>query len=376
MMKIGFDAKRAFLNYTGLGNYSRSVITSLHHYFPEQEYFLYTPKTVQNARTAGLQAGANLHIRQPAIPILKSLWRSRLVVPRLQQDGLDLYHGLSHELPLGLQKTGIRSVVTIHDLIFLRYPQYYKLADRKIYEAKFRHACNNADRIVAISEQTRNDICNYFGTPAGKIKVVYQSCDPAFTQTATAVQLQQVKAKYQLPETYLLSVGTIEARKNLLLVIRALALLQKPLKLVVIGKGTAYLDQVKTEIARLQLTDRVLFLEQVPFADLPALYQLAHIFLYPSEFEGFGIPILEALYSGAPVIAATGSCLEEAGGPDSVYVHPQDEQGLATAIDNITNNSEQRGQMITAGKKYAALFTERRQAEQLMAIYRELTGKV
>ncbi len=375
MMKIGFDAKRAFLNYTGLGNYSRSVITSLHRYFPEQEYFLYTPKIAQNARTRGLEAAANLHIRRPALPLLKSLWRSRLVVPRLQKDQLDIYHGLSHELPLGLHKTAIRSVVTMHDLIFLRYPEYYKLADRKIYEAKFRYACNHADRIVAISEQTRNDIRTYFDIPADKISVIYQSCDPAFTQMATEEQLLQVKKRYQLPEQYLLSVGTIEARKNLLLLIRALALLRVPLKLVVIGKGTQYLDKVKAEIEKLRLTDRVIFLEQVPFTDLPALYQLATTFVYPSEFEGFGIPILEALYSGTPVIAATGSCLEEAGGPDSLYVHPQDEQGLAIAIETIHDNEEQRSRMITAGKKYAALFTERRQAEQLMTVYRELSGK-
>lgn len=375
MMKIGFDAKRAFLNHTGLGNYSRSVITALAQYFPEHDYFLYTPKIARHARTAGLLRGGNIHICTPTLPVLKSLWRSRLVVPRLLKDKLDLYHGLSHELPVGLHKTGIASVVTMHDLIFLRYPQYYKLADRKIYEAKFRYACKTADRIVAISEQTSRDLHTYFDTPASKIEVIYQSCDAAFMQPLPEAALQAVKTKYRLPGRYLLSVGTIEARKNLLLTIKAMALLKTPVKLVVIGKATAYLDEVKAAIDQFRLADQVIFLKDVPFADLPAIYQLARIFVYPSEFEGFGIPILEALYSGTPVIAATGSCLEEAGGPGSIYVHPGDEAGLAAAIEKAGEDEGLRDNMITAGKKYAARFTERQQAEQLMALYRELTTK-
>ena len=375
MMKIGFDAKRAFLNHTGLGNYSRSVITSLAHYFPENEYFLYTPKAVQDARTAALALGSNLLIRQPSFPLFKSLWRSRLVVPQLRKDRLDLYHGLSHEIPAGLQKTNIRSVVTMHDLIFLRYPQYYKLADRKIYEAKFRYACSHADKIVAISEQTKRDIHSYFNVPEEKIEVVYQSCDALFTHQQPAETLKKVKEKYRLPDQYLLSVGTVEERKNLLLIVQALVLLPATVKLVVVGKGKAYLEKVKTFIAAQNLEDRVLFLENIPFTELPAIYQLAGIFIYPSEFEGFGIPILEALYSGIPVIAATGSCLEEAGGPGSIYIHPTDQEGLAKAVQQIQSNETLRATMIDAGKKYAAQFTERRQAAQLMELYRKLLSK-
>ncbi len=373
MMKIGFDAKRAFLNHTGLGNYSRSVISSLSHYFPENEYFLYTPRTVRNARTSPLLQ-ESLQLRQPPFPLFKSLWRSRLVVSRLRKDDLDVYHGLSHEIPAGLQHTGIRSVVTIHDLIFLRYPQYYKLADRKIYEAKFRYACKHAHRIVAISEQTKKDICTYFNTPEEKIEVVYQSCDPAFMQQQRPEELQQVKERYGLPDQYLLSVGTIEERKNLMLIVQAMTLLPASTRLVVVGKGGAYLEKVKSFLAQHQIADRVILLENIPFTELPAIYQLAQLFIYPSEFEGFGIPILEALYAGLPVIAATGSCLEEAGGPGSIYVHPRDKEGLAEAIRNITTDEALRTTMIAEGKKHAAQFTEERQAAQLMTLYRKLVA--
>ncbi len=372
MLRIGFDAKRAFLNHTGLGNYSRSVVTALAAHFPANQYFLYTTKAENNNRTAALFQPDNIHIRTPNIPLLKSVWRRRFMVSQLVKDKLDIYHGLSHEIPLGIEKTGIKTVVTIHDLIFLRYPQYYKAADRKIYEIKFRHACNYADLIVAVSEQTKKDIIQYFGTSPEKIKVVYQGCAPIFRHKCTPKHLGQIAEKHHLPDEYLLYVGTIEERKNLLLVAKAMKHLPSSTRLVVVGKQTAYADEVKTFLHQNNLNESVLFLENVPFSDLPAIYQKASVFIYPSVFEGFGIPILEALCSGIPVIAATGSCLEEAGGPDSVYIHPQDAEGLANAIDHIMNDLTKREAMIQAGLKYAAGFSDEIQANQLMQLYEHL----
>jgi len=372
MLTIGFDAKRAFSNYTGLGNYSRSVITSLAQNFPEHKYILYTTKEKIDGRTAILKQLPNTMVVTPKFPFFKSAWRSRFVVPTLQQHKLDIYHGLSHEIPLGIQHTNIKTVVTIHDLIFLRYPQYYKSIDRKIYEAKFRNACTNADVVVAISEQTKRDIIAYFDITAEKIKVVYQSCDDIFKLSDDDVQRQAVKVKYNLPEEYLLTVGTIEERKNLLLLAKALKNTPNHVQLVVVGKQTAYAEKVKQYLAAEQLTARVHFLENVSFTDLPYIYQLAKVFVYPSRFEGFGIPILEALYCGTPVIAAAGSCLEEAGGPDSMYVHPDDELRLSEQINLILNNSDVANDMVARGKIYAASFNEARQAQQLMDIYLEL----
>ncbi|MFA6056911.1 MAG: glycosyltransferase family 1 protein [Taibaiella sp.] len=375
MLRIGFDAKRAFLNNTGLGNYSRSVITSLASSFPENEYFLYTTKQINNSRTAGMLDRPGVIIRTPAIPILKSLWRSRFVVNCLIKDEIDLYHGLSHEIPVAIQNTSIKTVVTIHDLIFLRYPQYYKPADRKIYEMKFRNACKNANKIIAISEQTKRDIIHYFGTDEAKIEVVYQSCDPSFAQKYTADHLTGIKEKYRLPEKFLLNVGTIEDRKNLMLIVKALSEVPEEIKLVVIGKETPYAGKVKKYLSEHQLENRVILLKDIPFHDLPAIYQLAKIFIYPSEFEGFGIPVLEALNAGVPVIAATGSCLEEAGGPSSLYVPPTDHKALAKAVNNILQDSRLGEDMIVAGKLYAEQFKENAHAENLMRIYKNLLAR-
>jgi glycosyltransferase involved in cell wall biosynthesis len=372
MLRIGFDAKRAFLNNTGLGNYSRSVITSLASSFPENEYFLYTTKQIRNSRTADMLSHPAIQVRMPNIPVLKSLWRSRFVVNRLLKDRIDLYHGLSHEIPVSIQNTSIKTVVTIHDLIFLRYPQYYKPADRKIYEMKFRNACKNANKVIAISEQTKRDIIHYFGTDDSKIEVVYQSCDPSFALKYSSDHLSMIRAKYHLPEKFLLNVGTIEDRKNLMLIVKALSRIPEEIKLVVIGKETPYAGKVKKYLAEHQLESRVLFLKDIPFGDLPAIYQLANIFVYPSEFEGFGIPVLEALNAGVPVIAATGSCLEEAGGSSSLYIPPTDHVALAVAINNILQDSGLSNNMIAAGKLYAERFKENAHAENLMRIYKNL----
>src|SRR6478672_1316056 len=154
-MKIGFEAKRAFKNFTGLGNYSRAVIKIMAQYFPENQHILYSPQDNQDVRTSLLKAYTNISIKIAPIKLLSSFWRTFQVSSLLKYDDVDIFHGLSNELPAGIRKTKVASVVTIHDLIYLRFPHYFKFIDRKIYNFKFRSACKNADRIIAISEQTK-----------------------------------------------------------------------------------------------------------------------------------------------------------------------------------------------------------------------------
>lgn len=372
MFSIGFDAKRAFLNSTGLGNYSRSVILSLAQLYPNIQFNLYTPRAPKNSMNAELWTNPSIEIHIPKLPFLRSLWRSRLVVRQLVMDKVQLYHGLSHEIPIGIQRTGIKTVVTIHDLIFLRYPHYYKAIDRKIYALKFKYACTHSDMIIATSEQTKEDIIRYFGINAAKIKVVYQACNPLFYQSYDNLDKERVIEKYRLPKRYLLNVGTIEARKNLLVLIKALPHVPQDYKLVVVGKSTAYKNDVLQLIQQLKLQERVLFLQDVQNDELPYLYSAASVFVYPSVFEGFGIPIMEALHVGVPVIAATGSCLEEAGGEGSLYFNPQDATTLAAQINEVLENTILSEKMIAEGKQYAANFTEEAHARNLMKVYEQL----
>lgn len=368
-LKIGFDGKRAVNNLTGLGNYSRFIIESLAKKFPSQQYFIYSPKVAEKLRALPLLSLSDVRLELPKSS--KFLWRALGIKKQLLADQIDIYHGLSHEIPFGLQQTNVKSVVTIHDLIFLRKPHYYKFIDRKIYEWKSRYACRNADRIIAISEKTKLDIIELYRIAPEKIDVVYQGCDETFKIKANSKKLAEVKNRYQLPDTFILSVGTIEERKNLNLVIEALAQAQTSVPLVVVGKPTPYLDEVKHTIAKHQLQNRVLFLHNVTFEDLPAVYQLANLFVYPSFYEGFGIPIIEAINSNLPVIAATGSCLEEAGGRDSIYVSPTQPNELAKAIDNVLSDENFRQMMVSKSLAYVQKFNNDLVAEQVMECYKK-----
>lgn len=376
-MRIGFDGKRAVQNFTGLGNYSRYIADILCQFYPENEYVLYAPKKRENNRLNKLteQYQQLLQLAYPSTSFWKkfsSLWRIWGVTRQLEKERIDIFHGLSNELPLNIHKSQIRSVVTIHDLIFLRYPQYYQPIDRKIYTYKFRKACENADKIIAISECTKRDIIKYFGIPSDKIEVVYQGCDLSFTRPVTEEKKREVRTKYQLPDHYILNVGSIEERKNALSAVEALVMLPEHIHLVIVGRRTEYTDRIERFIKENNLQERVRIISNVSFDDLPAFYQLAEIFVYPSRFEGFGIPIIEALYSNIPVVAATGSCLEEAGGPDSIYVHPDDIKGMADAFKQIYSDPVKKKNMIEKGLKFARHFSEEKQAEEILNIYKKL----
>lgn len=366
-MKIGFDGKRATNNLTGLGNYSRSLIAQLANFFPQNQYLVYTPKIKE---TPQIRHFLNVRRVLACLPDSKGLfWRTSTIKKQLLKDNIDLYHGLSHELPIGLHKSGIPGVVTIHDLIFLKFPQYFGAIDRFIYKIKAGYACKHADKIVAISECTKRDIIQYFNTDPGKIEVIYQSCDDSFKSPATESLKETVRTTHGLPEKYILNVGTIEQRKNLLTLIKALPQIDPEYQLVVVGKTTAYTDLVHEEIKKLNLSSRVIFLKNIPFNELPSIYQMASAFIYPSIYEGFGIPIIEALYAGVPVVAATGSCLEEAGGPDSIYLSPFDHDGLSKSINEVLHQPSLKKEMIEKGLDYVKKFDNEPITKEMINLY-------
>lgn len=373
-MNIGFDGKRAANNLTGLGNYSRSLILQLSEFFPQNHYYVYTPKFKSATRISLFFKAHNIYLKLPERAQLSFLWRSWGIKKQLRKDGLALYHGLSNEIPFHLAAEKIKTVVTIHDLIYLRFPKQYNYLDRNIYNFKSKYACQQADHIIAISEQTKKDIVAFYATDPQKIEVIYQSCDDSFKEQIPGALKDKIRLKYNLPEKYLLNVGTIEPRKNLLLIVRALKSLPKHVKLVVVGKARPYAQQVIQEINQSGLQDRVIFLKDIPFTDLPAIYQLASIFVYPSFYEGFGIPIIEALYGGIPVIAATGSCLEEAGGPDSIYIDPNHPAELVAAINLVLKDDNYAKLMSQKGLSYVQKFNTVTLAHQLMNCYQNIVS--
>ena len=370
-MRIGFDAKRLYGNFTGLGNYSRSLLKNIRTQYPEHDYHLYTPRVKQSPETDCFFHSADYHTYQSKA-WLKSWWRSFAITQQLQQDHIQLYHGLSHELPFRLRQAGIRSVVTIHDLIFKVYPRTYAAIDRKIYDFKFKDSCLRADRIVAISHSTKRDIIRFYGIESGKIEVVYQSCDPLYYQSDD-VQAETIPLIDAIPKEYLLFVGSIQERKNLPLLIDAYRYLPSDtqIPLVVVGKGSKYQPEMKKRIQASGIEHLVFWMDTVTDNHhLRRLYQNAMALVYPSLYEGFGLPVVEALLSKTPVITSNVSSLLEAGGPHAVYVDPHQPEELAQAIQTVLGDTALRKEMKAQGYTYAvANFSPAVVTEQMMHLY-------
>lgn len=367
-MNLGFDAKRLYHNTTGLGNYSRDLIRILTEYYPENTYQLFNPK--KGKHRLFTSNTSNIIERNPEDLISKSipsLWRSSRIKHDLKKYKIDLFHGLSGELPFGITKTNIKSIVTIHDLIFLRYPHLFKYIDRKTYLKKFLYAAKNSNKIIAISEQTKLDIIDFLGINEDKIEVIYQGCHPAFKKEENKQEQNNLIIKLGLPKDFILNVGTIEARKNVFNVVKSIKDLDVPL--VIIGKETNYSNEIHKYIAQNNLAKRVIFLKGISMDDLALIYKSAKAFVYPSLFEGFGIPIIEALYSKTPVITTVSGVFPEAGGFNSYYVDPNNIDELTHAIQTVTSDTKLCSNMREEGFKFVQKFNDDVIAKQINTLY-------
>jgi len=369
-MKIGFDAKRIYHNTSGLGNYGRDLVRILSEFYPKNNYVLYNPKP---KRVKRLQSKENILEVLPKSKFWKkfsSIWRQGPILHQLKEDSIDVYHGLTGELPNGIEKTDIKSIVTVHDLIFIRFPKLYSFFDRKIHLKKVKYAVKNADKIIAISEQTKRDIIDFLKVDASKIEVIYQGCHQTFKEEKTIAFKSEVKEKFNLPEKFILNVGAINERKNILSLIKSIENLEIPL--IIIGGKTAYFKVLETYIKENKLEEKVRFLENVSMPELATIYQLATVFVYPSIFEGFGIPIIEALYCKTPVITSTGSCFLEAGGPNSIYVKPKDVNSLSENIKAILEDENLQKTMANKGFKFVQQFNDDVIADKYFNVYKSL----
>ena len=369
-MKLGFDAKRIFHNTTGLGNYSRDLISVLSKFYPNNEYILYNPKPKKVNHFQLPTQTTEVLPKDKIWQKFSSIWRQGPIVKQLQEDKIKIYHGLTGEIPIGLPKSTIKSVVTIHDLIFVRYPKLYSFFDRKIYLKKILYATKNTDKIIAISEQTKRDLISFLKIDETKIEVIYQGCNAVFKEKQTEKLKKEILNKYNLPDEFILNVGTIEERKNVVSVIKAIKNIDVPL--VVVGGKTPYFKEVKRCVEQHNLENRVYFLEKLSVQELSGLYQLATIFVYPSIFEGFGIPIIEAMYSKTPVITSKGSCFSEAGGLHSIYVNHQDVEGLEYNIQFLLDNPDKREEIVSKGYEFVQKFNDEDIAKSYIDLYKKL----
>jgi glycosyltransferase involved in cell wall biosynthesis len=376
-MKIGLDAKRALHNNRGLGNFSRTLLLGLEKYTPEHEFHLYSPVIKNKQFEEWKSAHDKFQYHFPKTKMLQSLpaiWRSLLLTGDLQRDELDIYHGLSHELPPGLKKSGIKSIVTIHDLIYLRYPQFFTSIDRSIYNVKFRNSCKKADKIIAICNQTKDDIVNYFNINPDKIEVHYQACHPQFYNRCSDSDLKDHKLRHKLQRPYILYIGALEERKNSLGLLKAYASIADIIDhdLVIIGRGGVYKENLAKEISQLQLDQRVRILSDVAYEENPLFCQNADLMAFPSFFEGFGLPIVEAMYSGTPVLTSEGGVFPEAGGDAACYINPNDPLSIAEGIKLILGSKDLQQEMIEKGLEKVKEFHIDRTSKKMMDLYKSI----
>ncbi len=368
-MKIGYDAKRIFHNTTGLGNYSRDLVRIMSAYYPDNEYILFNPKPAKIQR---LEIKDNMQVVEPKAYFDRKLpfvWRSKTILKDLIKNNVDIYHGLSGELPFGIEKTPLKSVVTIHDLIFLHFPHLYKPIDRKIYNAKFKKACISADKIVAISQQTKKDIIKNYHIPDHKIEVIYQGCHQVFKTLYLDKTKKDILQKYHLPEKFILNVGTIEERKNAFTIVKAIK--DTDIPLVIVGRKTLYANQIEKYVKANNMAGQVFFLEGLSLKELAVLYQSAKMFVYPSIYEGFGIPIIEALYSKIPVITNSKGVFSEAAGPHSFYLdNVLDVEEMKEKIKYLWQNDVK--EQVEKSHRFVQKFNDNEIAAQWMNLYRTI----
>ncbi len=367
-MNLGFDAKRLFLNKSGLGNYSRNLLRFMVKYYPNELYFLFTPKTNQADFTIPFRKPPFTSIT-PNASSFSSYWRSKGMVQDLIKNKIDIYHGLSHEIPRGLNKKSIKSVVTIHDLIFKVRPNLYPFIDRQIYDNKFRYACENSDKIITVSENTKQDVIRFYNIPEEKIQVNYLMTDPIFYDD------KKEGLEINLPNNYLLYVGAISPRKNIRTILESFTIKNDFPPLVIVGKGKRYKKELEHFIQKNKIRNKIIWLNNIEGnKDLKTIYQNADLLIYPSVYEGFGMPILESILSGTPVLTSNISSLPEVGGEFSYYLdNPINKEEMHEKITSILSDSNQVNKDLIQAKKYVEIkFNPEKLVNELFSVYQSL----
>ncbi len=374
-LRIGFDATSAVRQGGGIGRYTRELLRALAAADPQSEYRLFfAARSIAHPLPS---LPPNFHItRLPLHDIwLVRLWhRARLPIPVEWLTGpIDIFHSPDFTLPPVRRWT--RTLLTVHDLSFVRDPESATPTLRRYLNVVVPRSVARADHVLADSQATRDDLIELYQTPAEKISVLYSGVHESFRPITDPSTLAVVRARYGLGDApFILAIGTLQPRKNYVRLIQAFARLPQSLittyHLVIAGgKGWLY-DSIFSEVERLDLKERVIFPGFVADDDLPALYSAARVLAYPSLYEGFGLPMLEAMACGTPVVASTASCLPEVAGDAALLVPPTDVDALAAALDQALTDEGVRADLMAKGRARARQFTWGKAAQQLLEIYR------
>lgn len=369
-MRICINASPAVHHIAGLGRYTQELMAALMAVDPDNEYVAFYNRPTEAQVDPPLDRLPHLTTNLPTKPWRLSALLAHLT--RFPQDrlfpGVDLFHATDHLLP---PLSRVKSVFTVHDLIFRFHPETHKALNRWFLSFMMPRFLQAADAVIAVSECTKRDIVRLYGLDEGKIRVIYEGVNPSFRPVQPEV-IKRVRQKHGIQQGYILCVSTIEPRKNLgslLEAYRALKDQGTENKLVIVGKKGWLYEGFFRRLRELGLEDEVIFPGFVPDEELPAVYSAADLFVFPSLYEGFGLPVLEAMACGAPVITSNTSSLPEVAGEAALLVHPTSIEELAGAMRRVLEKEELREELRAKGPKQAARFSWESAARETLAVY-------
>jgi glycosyltransferase involved in cell wall biosynthesis len=369
-MRICLDVSPAVHHRAGIARYTQELAAALTTVDTENEYVAFYNRPSVAQVEPPLDRLPHLATRLYDKP-----WRLSVLVAylaRRPQDGLlpgvDLFHATDHLQP---RLCRVPSVFTLHDLAFRFYPETHTPLNRWFHTLMMPHFLRATDMVIAVSENTKTDVMRLYGLDEEKIRVIYEGVNPRFHPVNLEAR-SAVRQKYGLPEGYILSVGTIEPRKNLTTLLQAYWTLRgrgSGYRLVIAGKKGWLNEEFYRQLRRLGLEDDVLLLGFVPDEDLPALYSAATLFAFPSLYEGFGLPPLEAMACGTPVVVSDTSSLPEVVGDAGIKIGPRDVRGFARAMEQVLMDEPLQKEMSHSGEQQARGFTWEKAAQETLAVY-------
>ena len=375
-MRIGIDYTPAVRQHGGIGRYTRELVGALLAQDSSHRYTLFAAVGGVNAEewTSG-QGTARVAFR--SFPVsddwLARIWhRLRLPIPVETITGIvDTFYSPDFVLPPTLPHA--RTLLTVHDLSFLLYPEHFVPKLVRYLTTVVPRSIARADRVLADSESTRDDLISQYDTPPDKVEVLYSGADSRFQPSPTSGEQERLQARYRIGKRpYVLSVGTLQPRKNYVNLIRAFARLECGTQLLIAGGWGWLYECVFAEAEK--HNDRVHLLGLVDDADLPALYRNAALFALPSLYEGFGLPVLEAMACGIPVVCSDCSSLPEVAGDAALLVDPCDPDAIAAAMTTVLTDDDQRIEMVSRGLAQASRFTWDKAARQLLDVFDSLAN--
>ncbi len=369
-MRIGVDARLVYYHQAGIGQYILRLMQALAQIDREDEIVLFKSRKDKTAI-----------VRQSNFK-LQSLWtpshhpfESRALSIELAPYRLDVLHSPDF-IPPGFPRCP--SVITVHDLAFLKYPRFLTRSSARYY-GQVEVAASRADHIIAVSQSTKRDTIQMLGVPEEKITVIYEAAHPLFAPISNEEPLARVRAKFGLPRDFILFVSTIEPRKNIPTLLRAFKQLRArykaPITLALAGNRGWLVEEVDAVVEELKLGDSIRFLGGVPNEELVYLYNAATCFILPSYYEGFGLPPLEAMACGTPVIVSKVASLPEVVGDAALLVEPEDVEGWCVAMMRVLDDENLRREMRAKGLKRAATFSWERAARETLAVYQKIARK-